>query len=160
MMEIILVRGTYDAGKTTISTLAYEELAKSADEVFLFNHYNDPIANLQYNPDNGEVYDFKAVLKIKGKIVVVITAGDEPWRLMINIDFLIDFVKKTFKVKIDILICCGRSSDKEGSVIDRLKKAHRSAVIHQVWTYKVDKALFPEQNAKRVKEIVGLVQQP
>lgn len=155
-MEIILIRGEYDSGKTTISTLAYQDLVKSAEEVFLFDHYNNPISKLLYD-SNGEVRDFKAVLKIKGRIIVVITAGDEPRRLMINITFLIDFVKKKFQITIDVLICCARSSDREGSVIDRLGKDYPASPVHQIWTYRVEEAQRLKENGKRVTEIVGLV---
>ena len=156
-MEIIVIRGTENSGKTTSAKMAYDKLSQEADKVYLFNHYNDPINALQYNEETGDVHDFKAVISVKGKIIVVITAGDEVWRLMLNIQFLIDFILKTFKAKIDVMICCGRSHNRKGSVYMTLKEKYPLSPIKEVWVHRVNIEEKQKQKQRAVKKIVELI---
>lgn len=155
-MDIILIRGKGDAGKTTTATMVYDQLYKVATEKHLFDHYNAPLKDVVYNK-NGEPHDFKAVLVVKGKIIVIITAGDEVQRLLINIKFIIDFVKQQFNVDIDILITCGRSINRQSSAYLKLKGLYPKSKLSEIWVSRVEEAQKILEKQKAVNEIMVLL---
>lgn len=155
-MDIILLRGIGDAGKTTTATMTYFQLEKAADKKYLFDHFNNPIDEVKYD-NNGQIIDFKAVLVIKGKVVVIITAGDEVLKLLFNITFIIDFVKNHLKVNIDILLCCGRSSNRNGSAFERLTNLYPKSKLSEVWVTRVEENIMKIEKQKAVNQIISLL---
>ena len=106
-MKIILIRGTRDSGKTTTAGLVYSELVNISEKEHTFNGKKVTENSLQFNNKN-EVIDFSAVF-LTGKLKVgIISAGDIARDLKFNIEVMIS-------LDVDILICCARSRNQEGS---------------------------------------------
>lgn len=156
-MDIILIRGTYDSGKTTTAALVYEALLKTSS----IEHYFDgkTVSNncLKYNK-KGDVIDFQAILTVKGKVVVIISAGDEVDKLIINIKIIIKLVREKLLVNIDVLICCGRSQNRQGSAYIKLKKEYQSSKLTEVWPkWAEKKSDIKKVKEESVKQIIKLV---
>ena len=153
-MKIIIIRGTMDAGKTTTSGLVYSELVNIAKKEHTFNWKTVNVNSLKYDID-GSVIDFTSLL-IVGKIKVgIISAGDVTKDLKHNIKIMIS-------LNIDILICCARSINKEGSayrmIIDDYSKEHK--IIKEIWTEYIEKSVQKNEiKEKTVNEIISLIKE-
>lgn len=155
-MEIILIRGKENAGKTTTAGMLHDKLAKKATKRYLFDDYNTEIEEFQYDV-NGVRMDFKSILVINGKIIVIITAGDEVWRLMINITFIIKFVKETLEMDIDVLITCGRSSNRLGSAYQKLIEHFPKSKLSEIFVSRVEEENMNFEKQAAVNKIIRLI---
>lgn len=77
-MELIAIRGKENGGKTTTAALV--------NNILVQKHKANPIGTwldkklAPVNGDKGETHDFHSVLELNGKVIVIISAGDDaPW---------------------------------------------------------------------------------
>ncbi|CAM4389228.1 hypothetical protein [Flavobacterium terrigena] len=142
MTNFLVIRGTADGGKTTTAGLLFEQLKPKASQFKLFNWAWKEIDKLHYNSE-GELIDFIAVLVIDGKVIIIISQGDKPNVLQKVLDFLKDLISLS-KItginisKIDIVICCARSRNVNGSTYKMLTKRINSNNLFDFWTSKDD----------------------
>lgn len=134
MAEFIIIRGNQQSGKTTTTGLVYQELLKICDNRHEFDDKEVDRDSLKYD-ENGNTYDFKAVLTFKDKKIGIISAGDIASDVRVNLKAQIDR-------NIDIIICCARSRNVAGStykmIIDEFTKANNIAL--EIFTkFSVDK---------------------
>lgn len=151
-MQIILIRGTMNSGKTTTSGLVYSELVKISEKEHTFNGKKVTENSLQFNKKN-EVIDFTSILIIGKLKVGIISAGDIATDLKCNIEIMIS-------LDIDILICCARSRNQKGSsyrmISDDFSKEHE--IIGEFWT-EFSKVCEQKDSVKQttVKKIIDLI---
>ena len=106
----------------------YSELVNISEKKHTFNGKTVTENSLRFNNKN-EVIDFTAVF-ITGKLKVgIISAGDIARDLKFNIEVMVS-------LDVDILICCARSRNQEGSsyrmILDDFSKEHK--IIGEFWT--------------------------
>ena len=153
-MKIIIIRGTMNSGKTTISGLVYSELVKIAEKEHTFNRKNVTENSLKFNKKN-DILDFTSVL-IVGKLKIgIVSAGDIAKALKHNIKIMIS-------LDIDILICCARSRNQKGSayrmILDDYSKEHK--IIKEFWSeYSKDSKQKDSIKMKTVKGIIDLIKE-
>lgn len=151
-MKIILIRGTMNSGKTTTSGLVYSELVKISEEEHTFNEEKATKNSLRFNKKN-EVIDFTSILIIGKLKVGIVSAGDIAGDLKLKIEVMIN-------LNVDILVCCARSRNQEGSsyrmISEYFSKEHE--IIGEFWT---EFSNDPEQknSVKQtiVKKIIDLI---
>lgn len=102
-MELIIIRGRQNDGKTTTATVLHNELVAHSDSVRLLK------INGNYLPVWNEVRDFRSVIDIKEKRIAIISAGDVDDILKEEMEELI------YEYRPDILVVCARAQDREGS---------------------------------------------
>ncbi|NQY31421.1 MAG: hypothetical protein HRT69_18390 [Flavobacteriaceae bacterium] len=153
-MKIIIIRGTMNSGKTTTSGLLYSELVKIAEKEHSFNRKDVTENSLKFNEKN-EVIDFTSVLIIGKLKIGIVSAGDIAKDLKRDIKIMIS-------LDIDILICCARSKDQEGSsyrmILENFSKEH--TIIKEFWTeYSNDSEQKNSIKMKTVKGIINLIKE-
>ena len=149
MAKIILIRGRRNSGKTTTTGLVYSELLKISEIDHKFNNKEVSKNSLTYDNKTGDLIDFNAVIRIKGKI----SAGDVADDLKAQLSIFV-------KINIDIIICCARSRNVDGSsykmIITDFTK--QNPILKEVWTKfsskKEEKEIVKKQT---IEEIVNLV---
>lgn len=123
MTHHIIIRGQRDAGKTTTCAVLYKELKKVAEYSKTLTMSWTPIETLRLTP-KGNYFDFIAVFVVKGKLIVLISPGDIAGDLEDILNKLCDqgFLSSISegRKKIDLIICCARSRNIEGSTIRML----------------------------------------
>lgn len=140
MTNYLIIRGTAKGGKTTTAGLLFEKLKQKAEKVKIFNCAWKEIDGLKHTP-KGSLIDFIAVLIIKGKVYIIISQGDVADDLKGVLEYIIDILNINNKTKfgitkIDVIICCARSIDREGSTYRMLKKRIESHKRFEFWTSK------------------------
>lgn len=109
MAEFIIIRGRQSSGKTTTAGLVYQELLNHCDKSHKFNDRTVNTDSLEYSDDGLQAtIDFTAELVCKNKKIGIISAGDVARAVRITLNLFIS-------TNIDIIICCARSVNKEGS---------------------------------------------
>ena len=151
-MKIILIRGTMNSGKTTTSGLVYSELVKISEKEHTFNGKIVTENSLQFNKKN-EVIDFTSVLIIGKLKVGIISAGDIAADLKCNIEVMIS-------LDVDILICCARSRNQEGSsyriILDDFSEEHE--ILAEFWIeFSNDYEQKDSVKQTTVKKIIDLI---
>jgi len=123
MTHHIIIRGQRDGGKTTTCAVLYKELKKVAEYSKILTMSWKPIETLRLTPE-GNYSDFIAVFIVKGKLIILISAGDIAGDLEDILNKLSDqgFLSSVFegRKKIDLVICCARSRNVKGSTIRML----------------------------------------
>lgn len=107
-MEIIIIRGRQNDGKTTTATMLHNALVWRSSTVRLLR------TNGNYLPVLGEVCDFQSVLDIKEKRIVIISEGDYKDSVLNIIDEL------CYEYRPDILVVCARSYNRYNSTYNML----------------------------------------
>ena len=115
-MELIIIRGRQDDGKTTTATMLHNELVARSNAVRLLKTNGD------YLPVNNEVRDFRSVIDIKEKRIAIISAGDVDDVLNEEMDELI------YEYRPDILVVCARAYDRDGSAYRMLKENYGNSM--------------------------------
>ena len=129
MAKIIIIRGERNSGKTTTTGLVYSELLKISEKEHKFNNKTVIENSLVYDKKTGDLFDFNAVLTVKGKTIGIVSAGDVAEDLKFQLNIFIE-------IKIDIIICCARSRKVDGSsykmiLVDFSKQ---NPILKEVWT--------------------------
>ena len=141
-----------NSGKTTTSGLVYSELVKISEEEHTFNEEKATKNSVRFNKKN-EVIDFTSILIIGKLKVGIVSAGDIAGDLKLKIEVMIN-------LNVDILVCCARSRNQEGSsyrmISEYFSKEHE--IIGEFWT---EFSNDPEQknSVKQtiVKKIIDLI---
>jgi thymidylate kinase len=123
-MELIIIRGRQNDGKTTTATMLHNELVARSTAVRLLKINGD------YLPVGNEVLDFRSVIDIKEKRVAIISAGDSCDVLNEEMEELI------YKYRPDIMVVCARAQDREGSAYRMLKENYTDFIKeeNEFWT--------------------------
>lgn len=123
-MEIIIIRGRQNDGKTTTATILHNELVARSNAVRLLK------TNGNYLPVGNDVRDFRSVIDIKEKRIAIISAGDVDDVLNEEMEELI------YKYRPDILVVCARAQDREGSAYRMLKDNYGNLIKeeNEFWT--------------------------
>lgn len=153
MAKIILIRGERNSGKTTTTGLVYSELLKISEIEHKFNNKDVNKNSLSYNNKTGDLIDFNSIIKIKGKFIGIVSAGDvaEDLKAQLNI-----FVK----INIDIIICCARSRNVDGSSYKMIITdfAKQNPILKEIWTkFSSEKEKKEAIKKQPVAEIINLV---
>lgn len=154
MTKFILIRGQQNSGKTITAGLAYSELLKICEAKHIFNGKEVEINSLQYNKDNGALFDFTAILNLNSKRIGIISAGDLPGDLETEINRFI-------KQGINLIICCSRSRNVAGSSYRMLTTtfSREHNILKEIWvSYSPDEKDKLRIKAKSVSEIIELIQ--
>ncbi|MDY6394673.1 MAG: hypothetical protein SPK52_01785 [Synergistales bacterium] len=123
-MEIIIIRGRQNDGKTTTATMLHNELVVRSNAVRLLK------TNGNYLPVGNDVRDFRSVIDIKENRIAIISAGDVDDVLNKEMEELI------YKYRPDILVVCARAQDREGSAYRMLKDNYGNLIKeeNEFWT--------------------------
>jgi|GEM_PF-5311577 len=123
-MEIIIIRGRQNDGKTTTATMLHNELVVRSNAVRLLK------TNGNYLPVGNDVRDFRSVIDIKENRIAIISAGDVDDVLNEEMEELI------YKYRPDILVVCARAQDREGSAYRMLKDNYGNLIKeeNEFWT--------------------------
>ena len=97
-MELITIRGKKNGGKTTTAALVQNYKANSIG-IWL----DKKLAPV--NGDNGETHDFHSVLEFNGKVIVIISAGDDSNYLKEEI------LKMETRFQPAVMVVCARFRD-------------------------------------------------
>lgn len=102
-MELIIIRGRQNDGKTTTATFLHNQLLEQGAKV---KHLH---TNGNYLSVEKWMVDFQSVLDFGKKRIVIISEGDDDDRLAELMDGLI------YDYRPDILVVCARAYDRVGS---------------------------------------------
>lgn len=127
-MELIIIRGRQNDGKTTTATMLHNELVARSNAVRLLKTNGD------YLPVGIEVRDFRSVIDIKEKRIAIISAGDVDDVLNEEMEELI------YEYRPDIMVVCARAQDREGSAYRMLKENYADLIKeeNEFWTEWMD----------------------
>lgn len=127
-MELIIIRGRQNDGKTTTATMLHNELVARSNAVRLLKTNGD------YLPVGIEVRDFRSVIDIKEKRIAIISAGDVDDILNEEMEELI------YEYRPDIIVVCARAQDREGSAYRMLKENYADLIKeeNEFWTEWMD----------------------
>lgn len=123
-MELVIIRGRRDDGKTTTATLLHNELIGQGANVKMLKTDGNYLS-----VDNWMV-DFQSVLDLGKKRIVIISEGDDDDRLAELMESLIDDYRP------DIVVVCARARDVEGSSYRMLTERYEDLVKpeNEFWT--------------------------
>lgn len=110
-MELILIRGVEDAGKTTAAARILKSLVREHGATvhrLILDWYCVPVI-----ADNDRTPDFQTILSINGLSIGIISQGDDASYLNEYLDDMLDG-----EFDIDILILCARSRNTKGSTYE------------------------------------------
>lgn len=127
MADLIVLRGTIDAGKTTTCGFIYQDLLPICNQEHAFNGRTVQTDSLRFTRNN-TVIDFEAVLMLQnGKQVSIISAGD-------NLDLRAK-LNRHIASGSELIICCTRSQNRENSTFrmiqDEFQPTH--PIILEQW---------------------------
>lgn len=123
-MELIIIRGRQNNGKTTTATLLHNELVGRGANLKLLK------TNGNYLSVDNWMVDFQSVLDLGKKRIVIISEGDDDDRLAELMESLIDDYRP------DIVVVCARARDVEGSSYRMLTERYEDLVKpeNEFWT--------------------------
>lgn len=147
-MELIIIRGRQDDGKTTTATMLHNELVNRSSAVRFVKINGDHI------PVGNEVQDFRSVIDLGKKRVAIISAGDDD-------DALKEEMEKLLMVyRPDILVVCARAYDRSGSSYRMLTENYGDIMKdeNEFWTeYTDDPTMAFDAKRKVVEKIVNRI---
>lgn len=140
-MELILIRGVEDAGKTTAAARILKSLVREHGAIvhrLILDWYCVPVI-----ADNDRTPDFQTILSINGLSIGIISQGDNASCLNEYLDDMLDG-----KFDIDILILCARSRNTKGSTYELICQRFGNLIKEEntYWLY------LNEEEAKK-KEV-------
>lgn len=102
-MELITIRGKKNGGKTTTAALVNNLLVQNYKANSIGIWLDKKLAPV--NGDNGETHDFHSVLEFNGKVIVIISAGDDS-------NYLKDeMIKMENRFQPVVMVVCARFRD-------------------------------------------------
>ena len=127
-MELIIIRGRQDDGKTTTATFLHNKLLEQGAKV---KHLH---TNGNYLSVGKWMVDFQSVLDYGKKRIVIISEGDDDDRLAELMENLI------YDYRPDIVVVCARSRDLDGSSYRMLTEKYQDLIKpeNEFWTQFVD----------------------
>lgn len=148
-MELIIIRGRQNDGKTTTATLLHNELVGQGASVKLLK------TNGNYLSVDNWMVDFKSVLDFGKKRIVIISEGDDDDRLAELMKGLI------FDYRPDIMVVCARKYDKVGSSYRMLKENYKDMIKSEnvFWTeFSDDRTKMIDAKRPIVEKIINRIQ--
>lgn len=154
-MLFLIIRGTRDSGKTTLCAEIYSELLKHVNQEHIFG---EPCKEMEKVSQNAIVYgdgnplDFKTILTKGNKKIGIISRGD------IVDDCFIKSLNKLLQQKVNILICCTRSLNRENSTFRYIEEHYKDYSQKEFWVvYAEDKKERQIVKQKQAKEIIEYI---
>jgi len=147
-MELIIIRGRQNDGKTTTATLVHNELVGRCTKVRMVR------TNGGYLSVGKNVVDFQSVIDLGKKRVVIISEGDDDDRLFELMQDLIDDYRP------DFVVVCARAYDRVGSSYRMLTERFANLIIPENEIrieYSEDPAKMGEVKQKAVETIVSRI---
>lgn len=153
----LIIRGTRDSGKTTLCAEIYNELLQlNANQEHLFGvpwlEMEKVSKNAIVYEANGNPLDFKAVLTHEDKKIGIMSRGD------VVDDCFIESLKELLQQKVNILICCTRSLNRENSTYRYIKEHYGNYRQEEIWVdyagVKTKKQIVKKKQAKKIVEYI------
>ncbi len=141
-MELFLIRGVEDAGKTTAAARILKSLVREHDATvhrLILDWYCVPVI-----ADYDRTPDFQTIVSINGLTIGIISQGDNASDLKV---FLDDMFNGEFNI--DILILCARSRNTRGSTYELICQRFGEFVGKEntYWLYKNDEEMKKKEVA-------------
>ena len=150
-MELIVIRGAQNSGKTTTAALVHNRLVENGATVKLLQMKDNILDAGQYTRD------FQSVLDIEKKRIVIISEGDDDDTLYEKMEWFEN------EYRPDIMVVCARTYNRSGSSYRMLTEYFSNAMReeNEFWTEYADdptktvEAKFPivERIVNRIYEI-------
>lgn len=150
-MELIIIRGTQDSGKTTTAALVHNRLVENGATAKLLQMKDNILDAGQYTRD------FQSVLDVEKKRIVIISEGDDDDTLYERMEWLND------EYRPDIMVVCARTYNRSGSSYRMLTEYYSDAMReeNEFWVEYADDATktietkipIVEQITNRIYEI-------
>ena len=123
-MELIIIRGTHDSGKTTTAALVHNRLVENGATVKLLQMKNNILDAGQY------ARDFQSVLDVGKKRIVIISEGDDDDTLCEKMEWYNN------EYRPDIMVVCARTYNRSGSSYRMLNEYFSNAMRegNEFWT--------------------------
>lgn len=115
-MELIIIRGQRDGGKSTTSAMVHNALAKKKANLLYFKL---PCNEIEIGK---KAQDFFSMFEYLGKKVAIISKGDDAATLDYDMTILIDEYHPA------IMVVCARSTNKPGSAYNMLKEKYGNLI--------------------------------
>lgn len=137
-MELIIIRGRQNDGKTTTATMLHNELVAHCSAVRLLKTNGD------YLSVGNDIRDFRSVIDIDKKRVAIISEGDVDDALKEEMERI------NYVFRPDIMVVCARAYNREGSSYRMLEENYGEHFKDEnvFWTEKAED-LADALNAKR-----------
>ena len=148
-MELIIIRGRQNDGKTTTSSILHNQLVERGAKVKLLQ------TNGNYLSVCNWMVDFQSVLDLGKRRIVIISEGDDDDRLAELMDELIN------EYRPDIVVVCARARDIEGSSYRMLTQKYKDLIEPRnvFWTeYTDDNSKINEVKSLVVEKIINRIQ--
>lgn len=150
-MELIIIRGAQDSGKTTTASLVHNKLVENGATVKLLQMKDNILDVGQYTRD------FQSVLDVEKKRIVIISEGDDDDTLYEKMEWYNN------EYRPDIIVVCARTYNRLGSSYRMLTEYYSNAMReeNEFWTEYADdptktvEAKFPivERIVNRIYEL-------
>lgn len=155
MTHHIIIRGKRDSGKTTTCAVLYKELKNVAEYSKTLTMSWELMETIKLTPE-GNYYDFISIFVVKGKLIILISAGDIAGDLGEILNKLSDQgILSSIsggRKNIDFIICCARSRNVDGSTIRMLyERITDPNARTEFW---VPEKLFSKSDAEEGKKIL------
>lgn len=151
----LIIRGQCNCGKTTLCAEIYSELLKHVNQEHIFG---EPYKEMEKNSKNAIVYengsplDFKTILTKGDKKIGIMSRGD------VVDDCFIKSLSELLQQKVNILICCTRSLNRENSTFRYIEEHYKNYQKKEFWVeYAEDKTEKQIVKQKQAKEIVEYI---
>lgn len=115
-MELIIIRGQRDGGKSTTSAMVHNALAKKKANLLYFKL---PCNEIEIGK---KAQDFFSVFEYLGKKVAIISRGDDAATLDHDMTILIELYHP------EIMVVCARSIDRQGSAYIMLTEKYGNLI--------------------------------
>lgn len=147
-MELIIIRGRQNDGKTTTATMLHNALVGQSTAVRLLKINGD------YLPVWQEVFDFRSVIDIGITRVAIISAGDDDDVVAADMEALL------YEYRPDVLVVCARKYNREGSTYRMLLENYGDIMKseNEFWVENIeDQAEGKEAKNNVVEKIINKI---
>ena len=142
-MELIIIRGAQDSGKTTTAALVHNKLVENGATVKLLQMKDNILDAGQYTRD------FQSVLDVEKKRIVIISEGDNDDALYESMEWLDD------EYRPDIMVVCARTYNRSGSSY-RMLTEYYSDAMHEGNEFWVE---YADDATKTIETKIPIVEQ-
>lgn len=142
-MELIIIRGAQDSGKTTTAALVHNKLVENGATVKLLQMKDNILDAGQYTRD------FQSVLDVEKKRIVIISEGDDDDALYESMEWLDD------EYRPDIMVVCARTYNRSGSSY-RMLTEYYSDAMHEGNEFWVE---YADDATKTIETKIPIVEQ-
>lgn len=118
-MELIIIRGQRDGGKSTTSAMVHNALAKKKANLLYFKLPCNEIET------GKKAQDFFSVFEYLGKKIAIISRGDDAATLDNDMTILIEMYHPI------IIVVCARSIDRQGSAYNMLTEKYGNLIKNE-----------------------------